>query len=458
MSSSPRGALRAIFLLLALPFLGFSQQGAEAPIAEVSSLLLADAILEAEAILDSLPEDADVLAFKGEIEFRRARFDASRDYYSRALGLDPDTARAHFGLGKLSMGKVRLGEAIDSLSRAVQLAPDVAIYRLALADAHAYDGDVQEQVRELEAYVDLNPTYDPERLGQVEAVLEVINDFGSVQMGAYELSGETDRITISQGLNLIFAEVMVGGEGPFEFIVDTGASQTVFTERLLGELGLEPITSTLIYGIGGDGRVESGIYRIDELTIDGIEVQNLPVGNLSDPLLGELTDGIFSTATFSNEIVSIDYPNSVIELNAFNVAEESLGESVPGWFFSNLAFVLLRVNGDYEGLFLVDTGAVTSVLSHSTAAALGVTEDNSGGGISLGLAGIAGVSGVALPVPGVALSTEEIQASFPLMVAIDMSEISKTLGIEVAGVVGYDFLKDYRVTIDFGNAQVVFSR
>ena len=458
MSSSPRGALRAIFLLLALPFLGFSQQGAEAPIEEVSSLLLADAILEAEAILDSLPEDADVLAFKGEIEFRRARFDASRDYYSRALGLDPDTARAHFGLGKLSMGKVSLGEAIDSLSRAVQLAPDVAIYRLALADAHAYDGDVQEQVRELEAYVDLNPTYDPERLGQVEAVLEVINDFGSVQMGAYELSGETDRITISQGLNLIFAEVMVGGEGPFEFIVDTGASQTVFTERLLGELGLEPITSTLIYGIGGDGRVESGIYRIDELTIDGIEVQNLPVGNLSDPLLGELTDGIFSTATFSNEIVSIDYPNSVIELNAFNVAEESLGESVPGWFFSNLAFVLLRVNGDYEGLFLVDTGAVTSVLSHSTAAALGVTEDNSGGGISLGLAGIAGVSGVALPVPGVALSTEEIQASFPLMVAIDMSEISKTLGIEVAGVVGYDFLKDYRVTIDFGNAQVVFSR
>ena len=226
---------------------------------------------------------------------------------------------------------------------------------------------------------------------------------------------------------------------------------------MLGELGLAPITSTLIYGIGGDGRVESGIYRIDELTIDGIEVQNLPVGNLSDPLLGELTDGIFSTATFSNEIVSIDYPNSVIELNA-SVAEESLGESVPGWFFSNLAFVPLRANGDYEGLFLVDTGAVTSVLSHSTAAALGVTEDNSGGGISLGLAGIAGVSGVALPVSGVVLSTEGIQASFPLMVAIDMSEISKALGIEVAGVVGYDFLKDYRVTIDFGNAQVIFAQ
>ena len=456
-SKLPHPATAVLFLWL-LSSVGLGHPGAQNPIDTVSSLLLADAIEEAGGILDLLPESSDVLAFKGETEFRKANFEEARAYYARSLDLDPNTARAHFGVGKLSMGKMRLAEAIDSLSKAVELEPDVAIYRLALADAWAYEGDVEEQVRQLEAYVALEPTYDLERLGQVEAVLEVINDFGLVQMGVYELSGQDEPITISQGLNLIFADVMVGDQGPFEFIVDTGASQTVFTERLLADLDLTPITSTQIYGIGGDGRVESGIYRIDRLTFGGVEVRNLPVGTLSDPLLGELADGIFSTATFSQDLVSIDYPDSRIEFNVGTESDDGPSEHVPGWFFSNLAFVPLRVNGDYEGLFLIDTGAVTSVLSLTVAAALGVTEDTPGAAVSLGLAGIDGGSGLTLTVPAVTLSTPESQASFPLMIAIDMDAISKALGIEVAGVVGYDFLKDYRVGIDFGNAEVIFSR
>ena len=458
MSSKLPHRAKALLSLWLLSSVGLGYARPQNPIDTVSSLLLADAIEEADLILDALTEDSDVLAFKGEIEFRRANFEEARAYYSRALDLDPNTARAHFGVGKLLMGKMMLTEAIDSLSKAVELEPDAAIYRLALADAWAYEGDVAEQVRQLEAYVALEPSYDLERLRQVEAVLEVIGDFGPIQMGVYDLPEPAESITISQGLNLIFASVMVGDQGPFEFIVDTGASQTVFTERLLGELGLTPITSTLIYGIGGGGRVESGIYRIDSLTFGGIEVRNLPVGTLSDPLLGELADGIFSTATFGRELVSIDYPDSIIEFNVDTDLDDSLSERVPGWFFSNLAFLPLRLNGDFEGLFLLDTGAVTSILSHKAAAALGVTEETPGAGVSLGLAGIGGESGLALTVPAVTLSTAQSQASFPLMIAIDMDEISQTLGIEVSGIVGYDFLKDYRVSIDFDNAEVILSR
>ncbi len=251
MSSKLPHRAKAILSLWLLSSVGLGYARPQNPLDTVPSLLLADAIEEADLILEALTEDSDVLAFKGEIEFRRANFEEARAYYLRALDLDPNTARAHFGVGKLLMGKMRLTEAIDSLSKAVELEPDAAIYRLALADAWAYEGDVAEQARQLEAYVALEPSYDLERLRQVEAVLEVIGDFGPVQMGVYDLPEPAESITISQGLNLIFASVMVGDQGPFEFIVDTGASQTVFTERLLGELGLTPITSTLIYGIGG---------------------------------------------------------------------------------------------------------------------------------------------------------------------------------------------------------------
>ena len=446
----------ALLLLLTFPFLGLAYQDMEVSLQGVSDLLLKDDFEEAAEILAGLVETADVLAFKGEIEFRRGRFEEAGSYYTRALELRANTSRAHFGRGKLRLGKMRLEEAVESLRRAVQLEPEEAIYHLTLADAWAFEGNLAEQTRQLEAYVALEPTYNPDRLTQVEAALEVIRDFGSESIGAYELPDEPEPIAISQGLNLIFADLMVGDRGPFEFIVDTGASQTVFTEALLDDLGLTPITSTLIHGIGGEGTVESNIYRIDELVFGNVEVRNLPVGTLSDPLIGELADGIFSTATFSDERVSIDYPRSRIE---FNVSDDGLrADPIPAWFFSNLILLPLEVNDLHEGLFLLDTGAVTTVLSHSMAAKLGVDENTPGAGIGGSIAGIAGGAGTVFLVPDVTLETPENREYFPQVIAIDFGEISETLGIELSGVIGYDFLRAYRISIDFQNAEVVISR
>ena len=456
MSSNLPRVARALFLILTLPFLGLAYQDMEVSLQGVSDLLLKDDFEEAAEILEGLVETADVLAFKGEIEFRRGRFEAAGSYYTRALELEGNTPRAHFGLGKLRLGKMRLEEAIESLGRAVELEPEEAIYHLMLADAWAFEGNLAEQIRQLEAYVALEPTYNPDRVTQVEAALEVIRDFGSESIGAYELPDEPEPIAISQGLNLIFADLMVGDRGPFEFIVDTGASQTVFTEALLDDLGLIPIASTLIHGIGGEGTVESNIYRIDELVFGNVEVRNLPVGTLSDPLVGQLADGIFSTATFSDELVSIDYPRSRIE---FNVSDDGVrADHIPAWFFSNLVLLPLEINDVHEGLFLLDTGAVTTVLSHNMAANLGVHEDTPGARIGGGIAGIAGAGGTVLLVPDVTLETPENREYFSQVVSVDLGEISETLGFELSGVIGYDFLRAYRISIDFQNAEVVLSK
>jgi hypothetical protein len=44
-----------------------------------------------------------------------------------------------------------------------------------------------------------------------------------------------------------------------------------------------------------------------------------------------------------------------------------------------------------------------------------------------------------------------------LQVAImDLSSISKCIEIQLAGIIGYNFMKDYRVIIDYPNAQISF--
>ena len=46
-----------------------------------------------------------------------------------------------------------------------------------------------------------------------------------------------------------------------------------------------------------------------------------------------------------------------------------------------------------------------------------------------------------------------IREVFPQVVAIDLKQISKMIGTEVSGVVGYDFFSDYKLTIDYNGGQ-----
>ena len=73
-------------------------------------------------------------------------------------------------------------------------------------------------------------------------------------------------------------------------------------------------------------------------------------------------------------------------------------ETLPAWYFSNLLLVSLDVNGS-RGNFIVDTGAVTTVLSHNMSATLGVNEGTPGAKVDLGIVGVGGFEGVVLRVP-----------------------------------------------------------
>ena len=59
-----------------------------------------------------------------------------------------------------------------------------------------------------------------------------------------------------------------------------------------------------------------------------------------------------------------------------------------------------------------------------------------------------------LKVPNVTFKTAKNTESFPQVVAIDLKQISKMIGTEVAGVAGFDFFSDYKVTLDYYGAEV----
>lgn len=450
MSSSPLIVFMALSSLLVLP--GGSLQTTGGTVAD---LLGRDEIDAAEALLNSQPKTAKSLALRGEIEFRRGDFQKAEAFYAESLSLDPKTARAHFGMGKLAMTLLKGKEAVSSMEKAIQLEPEEPLYRLYASEAWAIDKNFKEERKALEEYLAFSPANDPDRLAQAKAGLEVLKAFGDLGMAAVDAPDVPEPIPFSKALNLIFTNVMLNGKGPYEFAIDTGASLTVLSEKVIKELNLEPITSTIMHGVGGAGKIDTGLYAIDEIGIGEVTIRNVPVGTFNDPLVTQLADGIIGTAAFMDFIVTVNYPEARLELS--RKPSTAGGEILPARFFSNLLLVTLDVNGK-RGNFVVDTGAVTTVLSHSMAANLGVNETTEGAKVNLGVAGIGGFEGLVLRVPDVTFKAGSVVEHYPQVVSIDLRQISKMIGTEVSGVIGYDFFQSYKLVLDYYGAQVIFAR
>jgi len=452
MSSSPLLiVLMALTSLLALPL----KQGPAASQSQpgsVADLLLKDEFEQAEALLAKQPRSPESVALHGEVEFRKGNFDKAEAFYKEALQMDARNARAHFGLGKLAMGKVKGKQAVEEMKRAIELDPKEPVYRLYASEAWSIEKNYAEQQKQLEEYLRLNPN-DPDRVAEAKAGLEMLKVLGTTEVGVVAAPENPAPIPFRQTLNLIFAQIKIDGRGPYNFAIDTGATQTVISERLVGEIGLKPITSTVVYGIGGSGKVDTKIYGVKELTLGDVKIKNIPIGTFNDPLVSQLADGILGTAALSDFIINVNYPANQLEISRKRSPITPGTEALPAWYFSNLLLIPLNVNGK-QGNFIVDTGAVTTVLSHSMAAQLGVNQNTPGAKIDLGIAGVGGFEGVVLKVPNVTFKTAKNTESFPQVVAIDLKQISKMIGTEVAGVAGYDFFSGYKVILDYYGAEV----
>jgi len=163
------------------------------------------------------------------------------------------------------------------------------------------------------------------------------------------------------------------------------------------------------------------------------------------------------TAALSDFIITVNYPANQLELSRKRPPATATTEVLPAWYFSNLLLVPVSVNGK-PGNLIVDTGAVTTVLSHNMAAQLGINQNTPGAKIDLGIAGVGGFEGIVLKVPNVTFKTAKNTETFPQVVAIDLKQISKMIGTEVAGVVGYDFFSEYKLTLDYYGAEVRLSK
>jgi predicted aspartyl protease len=424
------------------------------PSASIGDLLLKDDLQAAERLLQSAPRSPETLAFQGELEFRKGNFEKARSLYQSAIQMNEKTPRAHFGMGKLAMAKVKSKEALASFKRAIELDAKEPLYHFYASEAADLEKNTLESRKQLEEYVRLKPLNDDDRLTEAKAGLALLAAFGNKEYAVIEAPKEPAPVPLRKALNLIFADVKINGKGPYNFVIDTGASQTALSQKLARDLGLKSITTTFMHGVGGSGKVESNIYRIDRLQIGDVAVKDLPVGTFDDPLISQIADGIIGTAMLADFTITINYPDSRLELTQ---KPANAADAIPVWYLSNMLLLPADVGGQ-RGNVIVDTGAITTVLSLSMANAMGVNEKTPGALVNMGITGVGGAQGTTLMLPPLTMKTTRQSETLPQVLAIDLKEISKMLGTEISGIAGFDFLKNYKLTLDYYKAEIHLSK
>jgi predicted aspartyl protease len=94
---------------------------------------------------------------------------------------------------------------------------------------------------------------------------------------------------------LILIPVEVNGEGPFEFILDTGAGTSLLSSQLGERLGIKVLGSK--EGQSAGGAVSVALARLSSLAVGGAKL-----------------DGIVGYNFLRNYKVGLDYPNETLSL------------------------------------------------------------------------------------------------------------------------------------------------
>jgi hypothetical protein len=132
-------------------------------------------------------------------------------------------------------------------------------------------------------------------------------------------------------------EVMVNGQGPFRFVLDTGAGGTVVSEALAARLNF-PVEGETQVSDGSGRRVTSKRVRVESVRVGPLEFNKLSanLGALAGPPgMDDPVDGILAFPLFREYLLTLDFPGAQVriergELPAPNGSERIAWRSVHG--------------------------------------------------------------------------------------------------------------------------------
>ena len=253
---------------------------------------------------------------------------------------------------------------------------------------------------------------------------------------------------------LILVPVQVNGQGPFEFILDTGAGTSLLSSDLAKKLDIKVLGSK--QGQSAGGAVSVSLAKIDSLGVGETSLEDIDVGivDLSHigKTIGAKVDGDLGYNFLKHFRILIDYRACQIDLDdpkRFEHFGRSAQTELPMRLASPakpLILVDVYANGRGPFQFAIDTGTSTTAITPELAKTLKVKSAPIGAGTTAG-APVDVTAGIlkSFQVGGAKID------NMPVVVADFFAMLSQAIGAPLDGIVGYNFLQNYKVALDYPN-------
>ncbi len=265
--------------------------------------------------------------------------------------------------------------------------------------------------------------------------------------------------------NHIYLRATVNGSKPLWFLLDSGAEMSVVDSTVAASVGLTSIGSATARG-SGEGTMKAGFAQgvtlaVGRAVAKGQTVVTLPLDAL-EPIDGRSIDGILGHDFIASFVVTIDYSQRRVSFRdpaRFDSATIRAGERVPIEIVGGIpridGTVVLPGGKTIDGVFTVDTGSRTA-LSFNTpfvrenAPVSRIAESSLDAPYGFGIGGETRTRVgriVAFRIGGLEFERPVIGFSFGEK-GVDGSD-------SIAGNIGGELLRRFRVTFDYGRKVMV---
>jgi predicted aspartyl protease len=426
----------------------------------------------AQKALSDAPESAAAHEFAGEVRFRRGEFAEADAEFKAAVEWDPRFALAWWGLGRVAECASMNKTAVEDFHRAYELNPNdpriLATWILRLRGQERIDA-----VKRYEALLKAagtNGTGEAQQLQELRQRAELAKALDGREVMALASPYKTAEIPLQAFVNgathvrTFGLEVLVNGK-PARLVLDTGAAGIVLSHPAAERVGLTRVTDATVRGIGDNAKLTGGYRAIAERFGIGVVEYRDAVISVADQTFVGIEDGLIGSNVLGEFLITLDFAGGKLRLDplpGYHPGDEFQDRTVSPQMesatrvfrFGHLLLVPARVGTASNRLFVLDTGAASTLISYELAAAVSnLNRDD-----KTALRGLNGRVGDVYQTGNLVLEFAGFQQKNLGMTAFDTWELSHRLGTEISGFLGLPVLNLFTLTIDYRDGLVKFER
>jgi predicted aspartyl protease len=171
------------------------------------------------------------------------------------------------------------------------------------------------------------------QISRILVLLACVTDLPAVAQHADQTTPAPNIVTAKiklDDLSMMIVPVSINGAGPFDFLLDTGASKTIIDQKLADQLGLPRQEEKTLNGMLASVRLS--IVHVNSLSVAGATVPGGYVFSSDHPVtVNSKVRGVLGEDFLQNFDLLIDYAHQVIRFEAplGSMAERAIGGHLP---------------------------------------------------------------------------------------------------------------------------------